>query len=174
VTDENGEGRRVVVQNVDQSEIAVSRDGKWLVYAADGRLWRIPMAGGPPRRLIDVAARGPAFSPAGDRVAFYYGPRNERRLAVMPIEGDRVAWSVPATYYLPDIRWAPAGDALFVNGHGTEFSNIWKQPFKGEATRVTNLREQFAMRFDVSPDGKSLALVRGQVMRDAVLITGFE
>ena len=174
VTDENGEGRRVIVQNVDQSEIAVSRDGKWLVYAADSRLWRMPIAGGPPRRLIDVAARGPAFSPTGDRVALYYGPRNDRHLAVMPIEGDRVTWSMPATYYLPDIRWAPAGDALFVDGHGAEFSNIWKQPFKGVATRVTNLREQYAMRFDVSPDGKSLALVRGQVMRDAVLITGFE
>ena len=92
----------------------------------------------------------------------------------MPIEGDRVSWSMPATYYLPNIRWAPSGDALFIIGHGTEFSNIWKQPLKGEATRVTNLSEQFAMRFDISPDGKSIALVRGQVMRDAVLITGFE
>ena len=79
--------------------------------------------------------------------------------------------SVPKTRSKDD---HPAADALFVNGHGSEFSNIWKQPLKGDATRVTNLREQFAMRFDVSPDGKSIALVRGQVMRDAVLLTGFE
>ena len=174
LTSENGEGRRVVVQNVDQAEIAVSPDGKWLVYSLNERLWRIRLDGGPPKRLIDLPARGPAFSPSGDRVAFYSGTRNDRHLAVMPIEGDRVTWSVPATYYLPEIRWSPAADALFVNGHGTEFSNIWRQPLKGDATRVTNLREQYAMRFDVAPDGKSLALVRGQVMRDAVLITGFE
>ena len=132
------------------------------------------MAGGRATPLIDVPALGPSWSSNGDRIAFYYGNRNERRLGVVPANGDHVTWSIPATYYTPTIRWLPRGDALLVNGHGTEFSNIWRQPFTGEATRVTNLHEQYAMMFDLSPDGKTIALARGQVMRDAVLITGFQ
>ena len=174
VTSFEGEGRRVIVQNVDQTEIAVSPDGQWLVYSANNRLWKMPMAGGRATPLIDGPALGPAWSPTGDRIAFFYGKRNEQRLGVVPADGDHVTWSMPATFYTPTIRWQPDGHALLLNGHGAEFSNIWKQPFTGDATRVTDLHEQYAMMFDISPDAKTLALARGQVMRDAVLITGFQ
>jgi Tol biopolymer transport system component len=60
---------------------------------------------------------------------------------------------------------------LFVNA---ERMNIWKQPaLGGRREKLTNYSDLWVMRFSVSPDGKSLLLCRGVVVRDAVLMTNF-
>ncbi|MGZ4807755.1 MAG: protein kinase domain-containing protein [Thermoanaerobaculia bacterium] len=174
VTSFDGEGRRVIAHNVDQSAIAVSPDGRSLVYSANGKLWKMPMSGGVATQLFDAPSLGPSFSPAGDRIAFYYRSGTERRLGIIRTEGGHLDWSVPATFYTPCVRWLPGGNALLVNGYGGNLPDLWKLSIHGEAARVTNLYEQLAMAFDISPDGKTIALARGQVMRDAVLLTGFQ
>ena len=45
VVDENGEGRRVIAREVDESPIAVSPDGESFVYRVNRRLWKISSDG---------------------------------------------------------------------------------------------------------------------------------
>ena len=51
-------------------------------------------------------------------------------------------------------------------------SNIWKQPLDGgPATQLTDFKTDRIFWFDWSRDGKQLALVRGTVSSDVVLIS---
>jgi hypothetical protein len=55
-----------------------------------------------------------------------------------------------------------------------ERANLWKQPaMGGPIEKLTNFSDLWVMRFAVSPDGRSLLLSRGVVIRDAVLLTNF-
>ena len=91
----------------------------------------------------------------------------------MPTQGGKpektVLW--PDGFHL---RWAPTGDALTyfreVNGVG----NLWTQPLDGSPPRqITNFTSLQIFSYDWTPDGKQLALSRGQETSDVVLITDF-
>ena len=55
-----------------------------------------------------------------------------------------------------------------------ERTNVWKQPaLGGPVEKLTNFSDLWVLRFAVSPNGKSLLLCRGVVVRDAVMLTNF-
>ena len=50
-------------------------------------------------------------------------------------------------------------------------SNIWAQPIDGSPPRqLTNFKSDLIFTFDLSMDGKQLALSRGTISNDVVLI----
>ena len=54
-------------------------------------------------------------------------------------------------------------------------SNIWTQPLDGgEPKQLTDFKDQRIFNFAWSRDGKQLALSRGVVNSDVVLISGFK
>ena len=51
-------------------------------------------------------------------------------------------------------------------------SNLWSQPLDGGAPKqITDFKSDLIYRFAYSRDGKQLALARGNVSRDAVMIS---
>jgi len=57
----------------------------------------------------------------------------------------------------------------------TGTANIWVRPLDGGPERqLTNFRSEQMFRFDWSRDGKDLAVTRGGMMKDVILISGFE
>jgi len=69
------------------------------------------------------------------------------------------------------VRWLPDGRALaYVSTRGG-VSNIWLQPVDGGApTQLTDFKTDLIFSFDLSRDGKQLALSRGTENRDVILI----
>ena len=69
------------------------------------------------------------------------------------------------------VRWSPDGKSIaFLNSPGG-LSDIWFQPLDGSLpTRRTAFKAEQILAFDWSRDGRSLALVRGVVTSDVVLI----
>jgi eukaryotic-like serine/threonine-protein kinase len=168
--------RRVIVGGVDAAPIAVTRDGKWIAYTLNNQLWRIGIDGRNAKRLTEKTSRLPSWSPSGDRIAFHSVVDN--RLVVMPADGGTVIWSTPArTREGSAVRWLPDGSGLLVNdGNYDRYddrSNLWRVPFQGAQERLTNFRDQRAYAFDLSPDAKTLVLVRARPKNDAVLLTNF-
>ncbi len=50
-------------------------------------------------------------------------------------------------------------------------SNIWSQPIDGSAPKqFTNFKSDLIFAFDLSRDGKQMALARGTISNDVVLI----
>jgi Tol biopolymer transport system component len=94
----------------------------------------------------------------------------------MPIDGRQPAQTfpvLPSTYWAT-VRWTRDGKALLHNSAIGDRTNVWLQPLAGgEPQRITSFADQSILGFDVSADGKSLVIARGQLSRDAVMIRGF-
>ena len=174
VTDFDGRDVRTVVRGVDADMLAVTRDGQWLAYHLNRLLWKVRLDGSGNQQLTSLHTTFCSWSPSGDRLALIYDAEGQRRLGVMSAAGGGVTWSLPYGYRAGStVRWTTDGTALLVNDQSNDRANIWKVPFEGPPQKLTNLSEQSAFPFDVSPDGKTAAVSRGRLSRDAILITGF-
>jgi serine/threonine protein kinase len=174
VTDYHGRNVRTVVRGVDADMLAMTRDGQWLAYHLNRLLWKVRLDGSGNQQLTTLQTTFCSWSPSGDRLALLYDDAGQRRLGIMSSAGGGVTWSIPYSYRIGStVRWTPDGTALLVNDQPNDLANIWKVPFEGPPQKLTRLSEQDAYVFDVSPDGKTAAVSRGRLSRDAILITGF-
>jgi Tol biopolymer transport system component len=185
----DGSGGRVVVRGVtptglasSSSTLSVAPDGRWVVYSSLSRgatrLWRVPVNGGTAHLATEEEASRPAISRDGSRVAFYHlDPSDGRwRIGIVPLGrgGAKLSFEAEPPYAGSMLRWANADEGLLVSTMPSDRANIWLQPLDGTLPRkLTNFDELNVFSFDLSPDGKTLALARGSISRDAVLITGF-
>jgi Tol biopolymer transport system component len=170
----DGSGLRVlcpVVFDRFPQSASITPDGRWVIFGSDRHLWKISIDGGKPVRLADFEADYPAVSPDGTRVAF----RLRDAFGVMPIGGGPVQRfpNITRTSY-SRVRWSADGTALLHNSGVNERANIWLQPLDGSPPRkITQFDDEYALLFDVSPNGRYLAIVRGTLSRDAVVIENF-
>lgn len=158
-----------------------SPDGRWLVYRTTlGRATahRMPAGGGEPVPLTDKVSYAPAVSPDSRLVAYTFQDDDARmRLAVAPLEGGTPL----RTFDLPRplafarfLRWTPDGSAVAYIEEREGVSNIVAQPIDGGPKRhLTDFKEGQFFSFAFSPDGRQLALSRGAISRDVVLVKDF-
>jgi Tol biopolymer transport system component len=70
------------------------------------------------------------------------------------------------------IRWTSSGDAITYVRTKDGVSNLWSQPINGAAAKqITNFTSSLIWRHAWSCDGKYLALARGSLAIDAVMLT---
>ncbi len=162
----------------------VSSDGKWVIYTATGSvnftLWKVPIDGGELAQLTDRLSQWPDVSPDGRKIACWYRaePQASWQIAVLPISGgapERVL-DVPPTAETPiPIRWMPDGGGISFADTRDGASNIWRLPVDGGAPKqLTSFTSDQISWFDWSRDGKQLALSRGSINSDVVLISNFK
>jgi eukaryotic-like serine/threonine-protein kinase len=177
VVDFQGESRRVVVRDVSDSPIAVSPDGAWLAFRRNRRVWKTPMAGGTPTQLLGEVSSTPAWSRKGDRLAVLLGDPETYagKAAVISAADGRILWTSPLPSVHPGttLRWLPDDTGLIVNGGPNDDRNLWRIPFEGPPSRITDFKDLRAYFWDFTPDGKSAIVARANITRDAVLLTGF-
>lgn len=169
---------RVLAKGFDgEQPPAISPDGKWAIYIDDERLTRIATTGtsSPVAFEIEGQCSLPAISPDGTKVAFLHQLRKSPpTIAVVPIEGGPILWSVPAAYprHRSSFRWNPAGDGFIVNTMPSDRANLWLVPAEGETRKLTSFSDQNVGLFDLESDG-AFVLARFTTSRDALLITNF-
>ncbi len=123
-----------------------------------------------------MVANLPSISPDGTRVAsFYWDERASpmQGVVIFPLAGRQ---PTKRLNIVPDavngfaLHWSPDGRAIL---HLDEnLSNLWSEPVDGgPPTQVTNFNGDQIFNFAWSHDGKWLALARGKVTNDVVLIT---
>jgi Tol biopolymer transport system component len=194
--DGTGKGLRQLTRDRGDEYPSCSPDGKWVVYDRDrSSPWvpqKIPSEGGMAVPLLEnfqrVSASACAFSPDGKWIACRYVAAVDKptQLAVIPSAGgappkvlDMPAspmsyWMGTGAYPNPPVRWAPDGGALTYIVTKDRVSNIWAQPLKGgPPQQLTHFTDQQIFYFDWSPQG-DLALSRGSVTSDAVLIRNLQ
>ena len=159
-----------------------SPDGRWLVYVAaslggGGPLMKLSLGGAQPVQLSSEHVYDGNISPDGKLVEFTYLPARAgglARFALMSSDGGPILkeFDVPATIDLndPSERWLPDGKAFaFLDLRGG-VSNLWAQPIKGgQLKQITHFTNDRIFNFAWSRDGK-LAIARGSLTSDAVLI----
>jgi tricorn protease len=147
---------------------ALSPDGKTLVFAWNGDIWRVAVEGGAAQKLTghSAADASPAFSPDGSEIAFISEREGSKQVYVMPAAGGvpRQLTSHTEGY---DIReWHPEGNALLV---GVVRDHTWMRESRSSRLALLNVKQRQAedLLFDdyageasISPDGKKVLFTR--------------
>jgi Tol biopolymer transport system component/DNA-binding winged helix-turn-helix (wHTH) protein len=170
------------VQLTTGSVPSFSPDGKWIIFYRIGALWKIPAAGGEPMQIKarekDLAT-APVVSPDNSMIACNYlvgEPNAQFRIGVLPIEGgEPLKIFNTFTYAVKPLRWMPNSRAVSFIETREGVSNILSHSLDSEnAAPVTNFKSGIIWNFGWSGDGKRLALARGNVTKDVVLISDFK
>jgi serine/threonine protein kinase/Tol biopolymer transport system component len=162
---------------------SISPDGSWVFYTAsmDGipNILKVSIDGGESVAVTKNASLTPSVSPDGKFLSYLFpeagdplGPPNH--IAVMPIDGGEPIKTFKfevARQNNPYSEWSADGKSILYAVTGN-VSNIWSQPLDGGPPKqVTDFKESLMTGFAWSRDGKKLATTRGNLLRDAVLIS---
>jgi eukaryotic-like serine/threonine-protein kinase len=174
----DGSNLKQITNGLTEVFPVVSPDNQWIVYQniADLRLWKVSVVGGAGQQLTDKLASQPVISPDGKLVACRYREQelSPFQLAILSFEDGKTVKTFdlpPSAFGTPNFDWTPDGKAvLYVDARGG-VGNIWSQPIDGGlAKQLTFFNTDQIFAFDLSADGKGIALARGNVSNDVVLI----
>jgi len=179
------DGGRVEMLTKDATisfEPAVSPDSEWVAFSSwrsgNLALWKMPASGGEPVRLTDGPAARAFFSPDGQFISCLYFDTEgggRWRAAIIPAAGGRpvrvLDLDVRTVNILAGLRWTPDGRSLvYVETRGG-VSNVWRLPLDGgKPVQLTDFDSDQIFNLALSPDGRRLALARGTLTSDVVLI----
>lgn len=180
---DGGNLRRLTSGN-DDEDPDISPDGRWVAYdsyeAGVSSVWRVSSDGGAPERISAAESAFPRFSPDGKLLA-YLEMSNQGRLRERFVITQFSDGGLVKTIELPRIipsnsnslGWPPDGRALmYIDVSASGGGNVWSQPLDGSAAKLlTDFKTNSVFYFALSRDGKQLALSRGVITKDAVLIS---
>jgi serine/threonine protein kinase/Tol biopolymer transport system component len=162
--------------------IVCSPDGKFLVYTSlrNGKqlAMRVPMDGGEPKQLSDDFAISVAISPDGQQIALTTvqggGAQTTGVIKVIPASGGAPIKSIPASEALSGngLEYSADGKAVYYPVTEKGVANMFRQSLDGGApTRVTDFRELGIYGYAFDWANKKLAITRGKLNSDVVVIT---
>jgi eukaryotic-like serine/threonine-protein kinase len=174
----------------DRSPVC-SADGKWTYYWNQElqQLWRTPLEGpGKPEAVpAAIAPRtlpaGNGLSVAGDGKYLAYvlatiptpeDPYPQYKIALLDLAATGTAprlMDADERISSGDLNFTPDSKAVAYPIRESGVDNLWVQPLDGSSgRRVTSFNAEQISTFDWSPDGKTLAILRGHTDSDVVLI----
>jgi Tol biopolymer transport system component len=181
VTSENGSDRRTLAAGIDmqgaagQSAVDWSPDGKWIVGGGeDARgpaLFKIPLDGSEPTRLLDGPWVNPIWSPKDDMIV-YAGRSVIGQVQLRAVHPDGSPVAMPGVMVRPGgYRFLPDGSGLILlrDIHAQEF---WRLDIRsGKSALVAQLKNRGGLRtFDVTRDGRFIVFDRSRQNSNVVLI----
>jgi eukaryotic-like serine/threonine-protein kinase len=174
--DADGTNQKALTTGQNQANAQCPGDGKWVYYTDRGDnnfVKRVPIEGGTPEVVVAKSTPDFEMSPDGKRII---------SMEVRQFD-HHTMWRVDdltthkAEYHEADQRaedtptFAPGGaDVIYtVREKGTD--NLWTRPLAGGNPRqVTHFPSEHIFSFNFSRDGKKIAIERGYIESDAVLL----
>jgi serine/threonine protein kinase len=175
----DGAELQVLSRSVDaRGAAAWSPDGRWIVVGGSEAgvhgLFKIPIDGGAPERIVDGEALNPVWSPDGSMIV-YAGPQVEAVTPLLAVREDGTPVELPNIGVLRHgerARFLPDGSGLVYMSGSQPSQDFWLLDLATmESRRLTRLDQGAAMRsFDMTPDGKRIVFDRLRENSDIVLI----
>lgn len=182
VMNADGTNVRALVDSFPVRGIASwSPDGKWIAAAGnqgDGTsIFKIPVDGGPPVRLLNTLSYHPVWSPDGRMIVYAEPQQGGGTLPVKAITPDKAPVRIPdfeVTYLGSPYRFVPHSNALIFLKATTDIRRrnfYWVDLDTGKERQLTDLKPGYLMEnFDISPDGKQIVFDRTRENSDIVSI----
>jgi serine/threonine protein kinase/Tol biopolymer transport system component len=156
---------------------ACSSDAQWVYYkdvADSQRLKRTPIEGGKPETVSDDIAGPYALSPDGTAIAAFDVRELDHKLVLelVSIADRKVAYHDVDQRASAPLSFSPDGKAIVFTVREKGIDNLWVQPLDGSSAHpLTHFTGEVIGRFAFSLDGKKIAIERGHVASDAVLLS---
>jgi eukaryotic-like serine/threonine-protein kinase len=154
-----------------------AKTGKWVYYLdnADNRyVKRVPIEGGSPETVVKHGVGAFNLSPDGQEVVSFEVRELDHKLMLRidNVETGKMAYSDVDQRALPgDLAYTPDGKGVLYVVREKGVDNLWLQPLDGQPHRqVTHFKKDRIFRFVLSPNGSQIAIERGAVESDAVLL----
>lgn len=158
-----GTGRRVAHVQGEFAGVSWSADSQSLVFASDGDLWRVAVAGGRPEKILaggDAAL--PAISRDGHRLAYARGIENyniwQAPLAATTRSGGPPVKLVSSSRGQRNASFSPDGRRLAFDSNRSGHYEIWTSDADGsDASALTAFAGPITGSPKWSPDGRFIA-----------------
>ncbi len=179
VLSSDGAELQPIAEGIDvQDSSSWSPDGRWIVtggIAATGPgLFKIPLDGGSPVRLVAGQALNPVWSPDGNLIV--YAGTNVRTFApLLAVRPDGTSVKLPEITVRrlgERVRFLPDGKSLIYMQGLLESQDFWLLDLASMKSRpLTRLQNRASMRtFDIASDGKQIVFDRFRENSHAVMI----
>jgi serine/threonine protein kinase len=175
----DGTGLRQLTTGKFEDQGACSPDGKWVFYIGgnDRTYMKVPVSGGKPEPWVSPAAEGRAgFDVTRDGKMAVLGTYDFKlrrpNIALFSLEPGQLIRNFDYDpRHVGALRFSPDGKGFVYPIREKGVDNLYLQPLDGGTGRqLTNFTSLKIYSYQWSPDGKKLALVRGDSPSDLVLI----
>lgn len=173
----DGTNARVVTDSLElQGAPTWAPDGQSITTAAlDGdvpHLFRVPLESGAPSRFVSQYSVDPVWAPDGSFVV-YSGPDIGTTLSINAVTNEAAPRPLPALTLVRGARhltFLPGGRKLVLLRGELQHKNLWLVDLDTRVEQqLTDFPVDFEIRdFDISPDGRELAIERVQDQSDIV------
>jgi Tol biopolymer transport system component len=169
VMDADGTNVRALAPALDvRDPPSWSKDSKWIAVGAiddsGGRIYKVPIDGGTPVRLVDEQSRAPQWSPDGSYIVYTTPVRGATSAlhAVTPDKKPRTLPEITVTRFEERYHFVPPdGHSLIVLGPGGSFDFFLVDLATGRQRQLTQFRDVTPIEsFDISPDGQTILFDR--------------
>lgn len=179
-----GDARRIATESAGDGPF--SPDSEWVLVAKEeayeGRTrpaWTVvPSSGGEEKARLRLppGAQWIRWMPDGEGVSFLDRADGARTLYRQDLEGGKpVRLAGVSEGRIVGYRWLEWGGEVLINHRVGRTWNLKRLPLDGGAPiPVTDFRSGGIWGFDLTPDGRSVALTSGDQSRDVVLIRDFD
>src|SRR5258708_5957683 len=174
--DSNGTNLKQLTFGSNESEPECSRDGQWVFYVDRGdnkAIKRVSVEGGEPETVMREALWGWSVSPDGKTIVSTEVRELDHRLVLRfdSVEDKKTNYHDLDPRASPPLAFTPDPKAVVYLVREKGIDNLWEQPLDNSPPRqLTHFVSEQIARFRFSPDGTKLAIERGHVESDAVLL----
>src|SRR6266404_1849388 len=174
--DSNGTNLKQLTFGSNESEPECSRDGQWVFYVDRGdnkAIKRVSVEGGEPETVMREALWGWSVSPDGKTIVSTEVRELDHRLVLRfdSVEDKKTNYHDLDPRASPPLAFTPDPKAVVYLVREKGIDNLWEQPLDNSPPRqLTHFVSEQIARFRFSPDGTKLAIERGHIESDAVLL----
>ena len=179
-TDADGSNPLKLTEGDEDLSPVCSPDQKLVYYinAVEDQIYRVPLDGSGKAEAISGGNQGFLgldISPDGKRLAAAVEKREGQgysvKIALFDVGSESPPRIIDCTNCTGAVQFKPDGKSVISLIRENGVNNIWEQSLDGFAGHpITDFKSEQIMSFSLSPDGKSLAVVRGHSDSDVVLL----
>jgi len=174
--DNNGTNLKQLTFGSNESEPECAPEGQWVFYVdrRDGQtIKRVSIEGGQPETLIKDAPYGWSVSADSKMIVGREVRELDHRLVltVYSVDDKKTNYHELDQRASAPLAFAPDAKAVVYVVREKGVDNLWEQPLDSSAAQqLTHFTAERIQRYRFSPDGTKLAIERGHVESDAVLL----